>query len=272
MFLNKEKIYDCITFYDENLLANTRFEVLKDVVDYFIICESQYDYRGNKKKINFKLINKKFKEKVRHITINNSFPKKNDLWSAEEYQREMIFKGIEDAKNNDFIMYSDSDEIPNPQAVKKIQFIKKYGIFMMNMFVYKINLYNQYESPWEGTRVCRIKDLKSFTFLRKKILAKNLGKNFFRKLFLQKDIEIIKNGGWHFNNLYKPDVISKKLKTFPHSEFSNEKFSSLKVIGKKIKLHADLFERGHIYKVVKIDKNYPKFILNNLKLFQNYIE
>jgi len=104
-------------------------------------------------------------------------------------------------------MYSDSDEIPNPQAVKKIQFIKKYGIFMMNMFVYKINLYNQYESPWEGTRVCRIKDLKSFTFLRKKILAKNLGKNFFRKLFLQKDIEIIKNGGWHFNNLYKPEVI-----------------------------------------------------------------
>ena len=125
MFLNKEKIYDCITFYDENLLVNTRFEVLKDVVDYFIICESKYDYRGNKKKINFKLINKKFKEKVRHITINNSFPKKNNLWSAEEYQREMIFKGIEDAKNNDFIMYSDSDEIPNPEAVKKIQFIKK---------------------------------------------------------------------------------------------------------------------------------------------------
>ena len=91
------------------MLANTRFEVLKEVVDYFIICESQYDYRGNKKKINFKLINKKFKEKVRHIIINNSFPKKNDLWSAEEYQREMIFKGIEDAKNNDYVKMNEDN-------------------------------------------------------------------------------------------------------------------------------------------------------------------
>ena len=53
--------------------------------------------------------------------------------------------------------------------------------------------------------------------------------------------------------------------------FDIQDFKNL-LADKKIKLHADLFERGHIYKVVKIDKNYPKFILNNLKLFQNYIE
>jgi beta-1,4-mannosyl-glycoprotein beta-1,4-N-acetylglucosaminyltransferase len=269
--MNKHKIYDCITFYDENLLANSRFEILDKVVDYFIICESKFDYRGFKKKINFKLINKKFKDRVRHIILTNTFPDVSNLWKSEEYQREMIFEGIKDANAEDFILYSDSDEIPNPDVVKKIKFIKKYGIFMMNMYVYKINLFNKYESPWEGTRVCRKKDLKNFTFLRKKILSKNLKKNLFRKILLEQNIEILNNAGWHFNNLYRPSIISKKLKTFPHSEFSAKKFSSVKIIKNKIKLHIDLFNRGHIYEVVPIDKSYPKFILNNFKLFKNHI-
>ena len=270
--MNKKKVFDCITFFNENLLVNARFEILKDVVDYFVICESKYDYRGFKKKINFRLINKKFKNRVRHLVLTNKFPDTKNLWKSEEYQREKIFDGIKDADSEDFIMYSDSDEIPNPEVLKKIKLNTKYALLLMNMYVYKINLFNKYESPWEGTRICRKKDLKSFTFLRKKILAKNLKKNFFRRFLLEQDIELIKNGGWHFNNLYKPEIISKKLKSFPHSEFSHKKFSSIKIIKEKIKMHIDLFNRGHIYKVTKIDNSFPKFILNNLKLFQDYIE
>ena len=47
------KIIDCITFYDENLITNARFEILKDVVDKFIVCESMFDHSGNPKKINY---------------------------------------------------------------------------------------------------------------------------------------------------------------------------------------------------------------------------
>ena len=47
----KSKIFDCITFFQENFITNIRFEILKDVVDYFVICESIYDHRGQKKKI-----------------------------------------------------------------------------------------------------------------------------------------------------------------------------------------------------------------------------
>ena len=47
------KIFDCITFYDENLITNARFEILNDVVDYHVICESKYDHSGNKKKTKF---------------------------------------------------------------------------------------------------------------------------------------------------------------------------------------------------------------------------
>ena len=60
------KIYDCITFYDENFLVNSRFQILNEVVDYFIIVESSYDHQGKKKSLNFKLnlsIEKKDHEK-----------------------------------------------------------------------------------------------------------------------------------------------------------------------------------------------------------------
>ena len=63
------KIYDCITFFNENLLVNARFEILNDVVDFFIICESKYDHSGNKKKLNFNLINKKFQNKIKYINF-----------------------------------------------------------------------------------------------------------------------------------------------------------------------------------------------------------
>ena len=49
--MTKNKIYDCITFFDENILVNLRFEILKDVVDYFIVCESNFDHKGEKKKL-----------------------------------------------------------------------------------------------------------------------------------------------------------------------------------------------------------------------------
>ncbi len=47
------KIFDTITFFKENLVTNLRFEILDDKVDYFVICESSFDHKGNKKKIKF---------------------------------------------------------------------------------------------------------------------------------------------------------------------------------------------------------------------------
>ena len=62
--MNKQKIYDCITFFNENLITNTRFEILKNVVDYFVICESNYDHRGKKKKLILSYLIKNLKIKL----------------------------------------------------------------------------------------------------------------------------------------------------------------------------------------------------------------
>lgn len=263
------KIFDCITFFNENFITNLRFEILKDVVDYFIVCESIYDHRGQKKKLNFKLLNEKYRSKIIYLTSEEKF-KNSNLWKNQAQQREFIFKGLKIARDNDYIMFSDPDEIPRPSSLKELSLDSKYGIFLQDCFCYKFNIYNQYESPWEGTRICKYKNLNSIDYMRQNVISKNLKYSFFR-IDKEKDIQIIKNGGWHFNNLMSPENISLKLKTFAHTEFSGEEFSSIEVIKNKIKKKEDLFNRKHIYQVVDLNKNFPDFILNNLDYFNDYI-
>ena len=47
----RSKIIDCITFFDNNFIFNLRYNILKDHVDYFVICESKYDHRNNQKNL-----------------------------------------------------------------------------------------------------------------------------------------------------------------------------------------------------------------------------
>ena len=265
------KIFDCITFFRENFITNIRFEILKDCVDYFFICESIYDHRGNKKKLNFKLLNKNLKNKVIYAVKKDKFPKLNTPWQNQALQREYLKNFVFNYSNNDdLIMFSDPDEIPNPSLVKNLKLKKKYGIFMQNSFCYKFNLFNSYESPWEGTRVCLKKNLKSIDFMRQKVLKKNLKYSFFR-VDKERNIQIINNGGWHFNNLMSAAEISKKLKTFAHSEFSDHKFSSIKVIKKKIENREDLFERSYLYDKIKIDNSFPEYILKKKSYLKKFI-
>ena len=147
------KIFDCITFFNENFIANLRFEILNKEVDYFVICESVFDHKGNKKKINFNLKNNKFKNKIIHLIHDKPFNKQNNAWQNQAEQREYIFKALELATDDDYIMFSDPDEIPNPNILKELNLQNKYGIFLHKMYCYKFNIFNQHESPWEGTRV-----------------------------------------------------------------------------------------------------------------------
>ena len=264
------KIFDCFTFFDENFLVNSRFEILNDVVDYFVIVESIYDHQGKKKKINFKLHNHKYKSKIRHIIHDSKNLQSIKGWEAERLQREKLFEGITDADDEDIILFSDSDEIPNPELLKNFILNKKFAIFMQKFFVYKLNIYNEHETPWEGTRACKKKNLKSFYHLRKKIIKKNLQKPFW-KFYLEKNIEILENGGWHFNNLYSVETISKKLKAAPHQEFNSDKFSSEKAIKDNISNLKDLYGRNHKYKKIIVDDSYPRFFLDNYDKLKDYI-
>ena len=267
--MRKNKIYDCITFFQENFITNIRFEILNKYVDFFIICESIYDHRGKKKNINFKLNNTDFNSKVRHIILRDPFPEKLNLWERQAFQREYLFNGIEDSDDEDYVMFSDPDEIPRPEELKNFVLKKKYAIFQQKCFNYKFNLLNKNETPWSGTRLTKRKFLKSFDYMRQKILKKNIKK--WWKFYLERNIQIIENGGWHFNNLFTPEMISLKLKTFAHNEFAGEEYSNVEVIKKKIDQRKDLFNRGHKLERVDIDETYPDYIIQNMRELNKFI-
>ena len=106
--------------------------------------------------------------------------------------------------------------------------------------------------------------------MRQKVRSRNLKYNFFR-FDKEKNIEIFKNGGWHFNNIMRPETISLKLKTFAHSEFSGKKFSDIEIIRSKIERKVDLFDRGHQYKKVELDNTFPKYLVSNYEKYKPFI-
>ena len=264
------KIIDCITFFNENYMFDFRYNILNEYVDHFIVCESIYDHRGKPKKKNF--IKKDYfnSKKIKYFVLECAFPTNTSIWENQAIQREFLLKCTDFADSEDFIFFSDPDEIPKPELLANFKLKKKYGIFMQKCFNYKFNLFNKYESPWEGTRVCKKKNLKSIDFMRQKVKSKNLKYNFLR-LDKEKNIEIFSEAGWHFNNILSPEEISLKLKTFAHSQFADEKFSSTSVIKKKIDKCIDLFERGHQYTKVEIDNTFPNYLKNNKDKFNKFI-
>ena len=265
------KIIDCITFFDNNFIFDLRYNVIKDHVDYFIVCEYIFDHQNEKKKINFDPQGKyKNDKKVIHLVLKEPFPKKTNRWENQAIQREYLLDYLKFAKPDDYIFFSDPDEIIKPELLNNFILKKKYGIFLHNFYNYKFNLYNSYESPWEGSRVCRKKNLQSIDFMRQKVRSKNINYRFYR-IDKEKNIQIFHDAGWHFNNIMSPEEISLKLKTFAHSEFSSEKYSSVDVIKKKIENKEDLFERGHKYKSVELDQKFPKYILDNKEKFNEFI-
>ena len=266
----KSKIYDCVTFFDNNLMFDLRYNILKNVVDFFVICESKFDHQGNEKKINF--INKKNydSKKIKYYILETPFPKNNNAWQNQELQRKFLLESLKNVNPDDYIFFSDPDEIPRPELLIDFSLKKKFGIFLQRCFNYKLNLFNPHESPWEGTRVAKKKYLKSIDFMRQKIKSKNLNYSFLR-FDKEKSVELFNEGGWHFNNVMDPKEISLKLKTFAHSEFSDPKFSDEQIIQDKIRRQLDLFDRGHKYFKIEIDKSFPQFIIDNKTFYQKWI-
>ncbi len=272
----KNKIYDCTTFYKANFLFQTRFEILKDIVDYFVVCEANKDHTGHDKDFNFDLnFLKKNKEKIIYIKVEDlpaiKLKGKKD-YKLLSIQMENLFKGIKDADDNDLVILSDEDEIPNPEIIKNFNHEKfKFGIFLQNMYYYKINLLSvdEGDGDWPGSRICKKKFLKSF-FKFRLLKLKNLNYSFWR-IDKEKSIQKINNGGWHFTYLMSPQEIIEKIKSMAHTEFNKEKFKEISFIKNKIEMLEDPFERNLKLKKVDIDNTYPEYIRKNIHKFKEWI-
>ena len=106
--------------------------------------------------------------------------------------------------------------------------------------------------------------------MRQEIKRKNLKYNFYR-VDKEKSIQTFEDSGWHFNNVMSHEQISLKLKTFAHTEFTEDYFSSPEIIKDKIDKQIDLFNRGHKYQKVNMDSSFPEYILENREKYSDWI-
>ena len=269
------KLFDCCMYFDEDLVLDLRLNILNNFVDTFIIAEATKDHAGRDKKLNFNINNfSKFKDKITYIIVDdlpmNIKSYKKD-WSVhhlrDQHQRNALYRGYKDCNSDDLIMISDIDEIPNPNKIKEFQVKNKYGSFVQKNFQSKINLLNASEKSWMGTKIIQKKYLKSPQWLRNIKTSKPA----FWKFYKPRQPQLIHEGGWHFSFLKEPKGISKKIQSYSHSEYNRPEFTDEKKIEERIKQRVDIFDRDFKYEKVDLDDKFPKYILENLIKYKDWI-
>ena len=228
------KIFDCTTFFDEKMMMDVRFNILDKHVSNFIVVESLFSHSGNKKKLNFNINDyPKFKDKIKYIVIEKE---PSDLFSESQINQNPIYKRLNsikrieqsynhmskelgNAEDDDLIMISDNDEIPNLDSINIKDIKENFIIFNQLFFYYKFNLLYD-KIKWPGTKACKKKYLTNFSNLRN---LKNKKYPFWRiDTYFSKikkiNLRIIENGGWHFTNIKSPEDLFFKLSNFGHHD------------------------------------------------------
>ena len=295
------KIFDCFMYFDEEVVLDLRLNILNKYVDYFVIVESTFNHKGEKRDLKFNHEKfEKFKDKIIYIIYeehpsnielilesdtNDEKSRKYILNAAyrENGQRNFISKGLDKAENDDIILISDVDEIPNLEKLNFLEIKQKIIFFKQDMFYYKFNL-KLPEMEWTGTKACKKKHLKSPQWLRN---IKDKKYNFYRLdiVFSQTkyiNIKFIKNGGWHFSNIKTAAEIEHKLKSYLHHREFDENPMSKDEINKIIENKQAIYDLKVDKRVNKIGEgskleNYsldklPKFLQNNIEKFKDWID
>jgi len=277
-------------YFDEDLVLDVRLNLLNDFVDKFVIIESSYDHKGEKRKPLFDIKKfKKFENKIEYILKkdqpNNLEKILNDDNQKEHYrksifnaskressQRNFILNGLKEAQPNDWVIISDLDEIPNLEKINFKNVNNKLIFFEQDMMYYKFNLKLE-NFTWIGSRACKFKHLISPQWIRD-IKSKRFRWWRFDTLFSEKkykDILFLENGGWHFSYLKSPEDIEKKLKSYLHHIDYDQNPLGIKKITEIVKNNKAIYD-------LNIDQRKNKFFSNNqlikvdINLMPNYIK
>ena len=136
------KLYDCFIYNNEDLILDIRFNTLNKYVEKFILVESKFDHQGNKKELNFNINKfKEFKNKIEYLVINE-FPNNLNNWERENFQRNYINEGLKNIDNDDYVIISDVDEIPNLENSANLK-NHKFTVFKQKNFSFRVNLINK---------------------------------------------------------------------------------------------------------------------------------
>ena len=288
-------------YFDEDLLLELRLNSLDKFVKKFVITEATYTHNGSKKELRFDINKfKKFKDKIIYIVVDEQPDNilkilENDTktqrgeklilngMARDYFQRESLSKGLEKIQDDDLILVSDLDEIPNLENLNFSKIKNNIIIFEQKMFYYKLNLIYK-EFLWQGTKAIKKKNFVSPQWLRN-IKSKKYPKWRLDIFFSKKkysNIEYVKNGGWHFTCLRTPEELEKKLLNFAHHyeyEESGLNINDLKKLieEKRVMYDHNIDQRGYKWSgkstLTRTDLKFlPKYISENLDLYKEWLD
>ena len=243
-------IIDCFPFFNELDLLDIRLKLLDDIVDKVILIESTRTFTLTKKRL-FYNENKnrysKYKNKITHIIVDDSpallnkffvHKPKSIFWLLKNkksiflnahdidfYQKNQVSKGLKNCDENDILILSDLDEIPNPSIFKDLENLKKgRNALELDLYCYFLNgkvfdKESKTNIKWTGPSITKFKYFRSFHDERHG--ARNSFKNN-KKLQFKK----IQNAGWHFTYLGGLKSLNLKIKSTAHTELNTRSINT----------------------------------------------
>ena len=277
-------VYDCFTFFNELDLLEIRLNVLKDVVDKFVLVESVKTFTGRDKELFFEKNKERFAafaDRIIHVVVRE-YPPYESPWVYETIQRNHIADGLIDARPDDVVMVSDVDEIPSPEAVRKYALTPGIKGFNQTYYAYYLNYLNVRQRRWTGTKMLSCADfchafdgvpvvydeylprayneMTTASKIRMRSLPARLG-----------GCTIVRKGGWHFTSLGGVAAVIEKLKSYSHQEHADEAWRTDPETverfireGKSPGLKMNCF-------AVPLDDRFPDYLRENVNRYQSLV-
>ena len=285
-------------YFDEDMILDIRLNILDKYVSRFVICEANFNHNGTKRELCFNINNfPKFRDKIIYIPLDNqpanlrSINQEDNILVKnskildnallrENFQRNFLQSKLKQFDENDLIIISDLDEIPN---LKNFKYKTRITFFEQKMFYYKFNLLHS-NFVWYGSKICKKKHLINPQWLRN-IKAKKYP--FWRfDIFFSKtkynNISFEKDGGWHFTNVKTPEKIDFKMKNFLHHLEYEESGLGIEDVKKIISEKRVFYDHSADKrqkkwnansKLLKVDYKYlPEYISLNKDKFKDWLD
>ena len=257
------KIFDCFIFNHEVELLEIRLNILNDYVDKFIITEGDMTFSGLPKESHFLNNKERFTKWEDKIILNQiNIPECESPWHREIYSRNAMVN-LDIFNDDDLIIMSDGDEIPNPEILEQAsEWVSDDTHFTFEQSCYAYWMNNLYSDKWFGTRAATYKyvnnttvdDIREGTEDESKITG-----------------SVITNGGWHFTYLGNEDHIRQKINSFCDRHFDVPEVTEN--ISKNLEDGNDVLNRTHIsYKRVDLDDSFPQYIIDNQEKYSHLIK
>ena len=117
-------VYDCFQFFNELDILKLRLHVMDPVVDRFVISEATETFSGKAKPLYYeenKEMFAEFADKIIHVVVDDT--PQGYTHDRDTFQKNAVGRGLKNCTDDDIIIFSDLDEIPNPEKVKEIKLI-----------------------------------------------------------------------------------------------------------------------------------------------------